>query len=727
MQEHAAALVIDGELVGAVEEEKLARDRHYGWRAPDRPPFVTPTVDPTICIEEVLCRRSIRWLLAEHGLTLDDVDLIAINGLHGRFRQAFSLLDAERALPTLRAGRVVYVPHHLAHAASAYRLSGHDGGWVFTMDGRGDRETAAIFEVVEHELVPRVTVLSLTDRSIGGVYEGVTRVLGFGSHGQGSLMALAGFGEATEDFRGVLEVTTCGEVHVHESAVDDRFESVRRAFDEPMRREHFNLAASVQAALEQSAVHLLGSATEGRRVDQLALAGGVALNCQMNDQLRRTFDVASVFAQPGANDGGTAVGAAAEALWRFGEVPRLTPLRTESLGPHYDDATIKEVLDQHGVPHERVDDVPQAVADRIANGQVVAWFQGALEFGPRALGTRSLVADPRSAEVKDRLNAIKQRQDWRPFGPSVLAGHEGDWFEAPLDSPFMLFTLRVKAAQRQRIPAVMHVDGSTRPQVVHADVLPAYHAMITAFYERTHVPMVVNTSFNRRGEAIVCSPEDALAAFWGLRADALAIGSFIVEHPAPLLIGRPAHPIGPLQKPRRTRHEPAAILHSSDQLRHDRIAGTPGAYRRTLNDIASANARGFGQTVRVAVADQSRKDLAGLVLIAAEFGAELVFALAPPREHHHGITRNGWVSAESAIGSLKPALRLAAKRDVAVRLEGFPLCALPLAVRVLQRRSEERLMAHAPLPCRRCALLDGCPTIPQSILEIFGTRWLRPV
>ena len=727
MQEHSAALVIDGELVGAVEEEKLARERHYGWRSPGRPPFVTPTVDPTICLEEVLCRRSVRWLLAEHGLTLDDVDLIAVNGLHGRFRRGFSLVDADAPLPTLRAGRVVYVPHHLAHAASAYRLSENKGGWVLTIDGRGDRETAGVFEVVGGALEPRRTVLSLTDRSIGGVYEGVTRVLGFGSHGQGSLMALAGFGDASMDFSEILHVSNDGHVTVHESGVDERFAPYRRSYDEPLTEAHYDLAASVQAALEATAVQLVHSVTGQDRLSSLALAGGVALNCHMNDLLRREFEVESVFAQPGANDGGTSVGAAAEALWWSSGLERLSPMRTASLGPRFDDATILDVLDRYGVPHQRVDSIATEAASRIADGQVVAWFQGALEFGPRALGARSLLADPRSARAKVRLNAIKSRQDWRPFGPSVLAGFEHEWFEQPLDSPFMLFTLRVLGAQRHRIPAVMHVDGTTRPQLVHSDALPAYHELIKEFHQLTDVPMIVNTSFNRRGEAIVATPEDALASFWELRADALAIGPFIIEHPSPLALGRPNPPMGPLQGPPRRRALPArTLLHSSHEPTHDQITGAPGSFRRTLGALHREKTRGATATIHVPVRSQSRKELAGLIIIAADANARVRFSLAPPLEHQHGVETRGWSGAELALQRVGPALRLATKRGVEAELDGFPICALSEPLRALQPPTTQRLAAVAPLPCRRCSLRSVCPMVSAATLEVLGSSWLHP-
>ena len=530
-QEHAAALVVDGRLVGAVEEEKLVRVRHFGWQPRNGPRFRNLGVDPTLTLEQVLCRRSIRVLLAEAGLTLDDVDVIALNGLPSRYRRALPILDPDAPIPALRAGRVLALPHHLCHAASAYRASGFDAAWVLTVDGRGDRETAALFRADGDAITPQETALSLTDRSIGGVYETVTRLLGFGSHGQGSVMALAAFGTPSDAMRPFLSATDWDDLSVHEHGIAEAFADRARAPDDPLGQAQYDLAASLQAALEDTLLTLARDGVGAGAVDALCLAGGVTLNCRANNRLRLALGTERVFAQPGANDAGTALGAALEAAARLTDT-RVAPMRHAAIGPAFDEADIAAALARAGVAWTRPDDVAEAVAERIAAGQVVCWFQGRLEFGPRALGSRSIVADPRDPAIKDRVNGIKRREPWRPFGPSILAGHEAEWFEDGFDAPFMLFTLPVREAKRAAVPAVVHVDGTTRPQSVHAAELPEYHRMIAAFHARTGVPMVLNTSFNRRGEPIVCTPADALASFAGLGADALAIGPFIVERGA---------------------------------------------------------------------------------------------------------------------------------------------------------------------------------------------------
>lgn len=533
MAEHAAVLLKNGELVGAVEEEKLVRVRHFGRRLPGRPDFVTPAVDPTLLIEEALCHRSVQALLGDAGITLDDLDTIAVNGLHGRYRHAFSHLTGDEPLPVLASGRLVSVPHHLCHAASAYRVAGVEDAWIFTVDGRGDRETAAVFRAEGGQIKDVATLLSLDDQSVGGVYQTVTEELGFGSFGQGSLMALAGFGQPTVDLSRYLSAKSAEDYSVHETGLREASKDCRRGYDDPIEARHHDLAASIQAALETFALAVVGSTVGTPPIDALCLAGGVTLNCHMNRELKDALQPASMFVQPAANDGGTALGAAAEA-WALGhDGQNLAEMTHAQWGPAFEDDAIERALRRSGLAYSRPEDVAQATAMRLAGSrQIVAWFQDRLEFGPRALGGRSLIADPRDPATSDRLNRLKQRQAWRPFAPSILAGHETEWFDGGFDSRFMLFTLPVAEDKRELVPAIVHVDGTSRPQVVHPDTHPVYHRMISAFYAMTGVPLVVDTSFNRRGEPIVHSPEDALDAFVELGADAMAIGAFIVEHPS---------------------------------------------------------------------------------------------------------------------------------------------------------------------------------------------------
>ncbi|MDP3542207.1 MAG: carbamoyltransferase C-terminal domain-containing protein [Elusimicrobiota bacterium] len=517
MQEHAAALLEDGRVAGAVEEERLSRMRHHGRAGP------TLAADPTLCLEEVLCRRAAGALLSERGLTLDDMDVIAVNGVPARYRRAFRADDDSESVPVLRAGRVVYVPHHLSHAASAWRLSGQTDSWVLSVDGRGDRETAAVFRGRRGRLRRVSEILSLTDRSIGGVYETVTRLLGFGAHGQGSVMALASFGNPVYDLAPFLSRRGRGDYMIHERGLAARFRSLARAPGGALTRGHKNLAASLQAALEALILGMLKDAGVPRGA-ALCLAGGVALNCRLNERIRRSFKPRSMFVVPAANDAGTALGAALEAAGAAATLPHA------ALGPSFSEEEARAALESEGLVFERSASLAADAAALLAGGEIVCWFQGRAEFGPRALGSRSILADPRRADMHARVNRLKDREAWRPFGPSVLAGRESEWFEDGFDSRFMLFARRLKKGRDARVPAVAHVDGTSRPQSVHAAAAPLYHALLSEFEARTGVPMLLNTSFNRRGEPIVCSPADAVRAFLGMPgAGVLALGPFLAR------------------------------------------------------------------------------------------------------------------------------------------------------------------------------------------------------
>ncbi|OGR76325.1 MAG: hypothetical protein A2X40_11115 [Elusimicrobia bacterium GWC2_65_9] len=530
MQEHSAALLDGGSVAGAVEEERLSRVRHHGWKSSTRP-GATIASDPTLCLEEVLCRRSIAALLSPRRLSLDDMDVLAVNGIPARYRRAYSPLDSRKPIPALRAGRVVYLSHHLCHAASAWRLSGQKESWILSVDGRCDRETAAVFKAARGRIRQVRDILSLSDRSIGGVYETVTRLLGFGSHGQGSVMALASFGKPSLDFSRFLSFRALDDYRVHERGLTERFALWARRPGAPLARRHKDLAASLQAALEGFMSALLKDSGVARG-EGLCLSGGVALNCRMNALIRRVLRPKAMFVSQAANDAGTALGAALEAAAVLG-FPAAKLLGHSYLGPEFTQREAEAALKHAGLDYRRTGSVACETARLLAKGGVVCWCQGRMEFGPRALGARSILADPRQVEMHARVNRIKDRESWRPFGPSILAGREKDWFKGAFDSRFMLFALPFRSGRAKQVPAVAHVDGTSRPQSVHRDASPLYHALITEFHKLTGVPLLLNTSFNRRGEPIVCTPEDAVECFLGMPdADALVLGPFIARRPA---------------------------------------------------------------------------------------------------------------------------------------------------------------------------------------------------
>jgi predicted NodU family carbamoyl transferase len=249
----------------------------------------------------------------------------------------------------------------------------------------------------------------------------------------------------------------------------------------------------------------------------------------MNQVVREYFDTPEIFVQPAAHDSGTSLGAALEAHFEITGEAQPTRMEHALLGPSYSNERIARTLKSFGLALDQRSDIASEVGDLIADGKVVCWFQDGLEFGPRALGARSILSDPRYQETKDKMNTMKGRQWWRPLGPSILAGHEADWFEQPMHSPFMLFTLPVREDKKEQVPAILHLDGTSRPQSVSKSTHPKYHRAISQFYKNTGVPMVVNTSFNTAFEPIVNTPEDAISTFLQLGADFLAIGDFLVS------------------------------------------------------------------------------------------------------------------------------------------------------------------------------------------------------
>jgi predicted NodU family carbamoyl transferase/ferredoxin len=528
LMEHAAALLIDGKLVAGIEEERLARVRHYTFQHPERP-GASLSSEACMRLEDAWPQRSITAVLEAAGLTMDDVDVVAINGIPARAIHSFAGGSNWRPPPVLRANSVVFVPHHMSHAASVYGLSGFPDAWILSVDGRGDYETATVWRAEGHELEIIDAVPWLPDRSFGGVYETATRVLGFGSHGQGSTMALAALGEPTIDVSECMGYADDGTLMLSEWAAERRFAPYQRGRDDELTDAHKNLAASIQHALETTVSEYLARHVKDLRGQNLGLCGGVALNCRMNGTLRARFEPAQMLVPPGANDAGTAIGAAMIGHRELtGELPRLDLGHTH-IGPAWSDDAIARSLERMRVPFQRLRDVGSQTAELIAAGKIVCWFQGPMEFGPRALGGRSILADPRRAELKPRLNAIKSREPWRPFGPSILAGRQHEWFTHDWDSRFMLFAVDVRPEKREQIPVVVHYDGSTRPQVVHREHHGRYHELLSAFERLTGIPMVINTSFNRGGEPIVCNPAEALRSFAGLGADAIVLGDCLVR------------------------------------------------------------------------------------------------------------------------------------------------------------------------------------------------------
>ena len=435
------------------------------------------------------------------------------------------------------AERWHFVEHHLAHEASAFLASPFDEAAVLTMDGRGERATTS-FGWFDGDTYRRLSQVDLP-HSLGLLYEDFTRYLGFlHSSDEYKVMALASYGEPTyrEAFDDILHVGDDGTYRVGPLDLERRF-GPARVRGGPIEQRHHDIARSLQAALESAVTRLARWLQRETGATRLVMAGGVALNCVMNAVVRDAGLFEEVWVQPAAGDSGTSLGAA---LWidrqQRGADARRWTMHHAYLGPAYDDAEIGRFLAWTGVRHRRVDDIAGETAKLLADDRVIGWFQGRMEFGPRALGARSILASPIHADMQARLNEIKDREDFRPVAPMVLEDKAHQWFvprggdgDARLYAPFMLFVYDVRPECADRIPAVRHVDGTARVQTVAHDQNPLVHDLIRAFERLTGVPVLVNTSFNTRGEPIVCTPRDAVESFWTSPLDALVIGSFILE------------------------------------------------------------------------------------------------------------------------------------------------------------------------------------------------------
>lgn len=423
-----------------------------------------------------------------------------------------------------------FVEHHLAHEASAFLAAPFDDCAVLTMDGRGEQATTSY----GHYRDGRYRRLHQVDlpHSLGLLYEAVTDHLGFlRSSDEYKVMALASYGEPAWAAELSERVRWHGDGNYTIADTD-----WRQLFGEPRPRgaplagRHFDIARSLQLVLEETVLQMARWLHQVTGARHLALAGGVALNCVMNARLRDEGPWEQVWVQPAAGDAGTALGAA---LWVDAEQRGFPRRRWRMdhvfLGPEHGEAEIEDVLRQARLPYRRSADIARDAAALLAQDKVIGWFQHRMEFGPRSLGARSILASPLNARMQAHLNLIKDREDFRPVAPVVPEEEAGDWFENAGSAPFMTFVFRVRPDRAQRIPAVRHVDGTARVQTVRVDQNPTLHALLQAFKERTGVPVLVNTSFNTRGEPIVCTPRDALESFCTTPLDALAIGPFIVD------------------------------------------------------------------------------------------------------------------------------------------------------------------------------------------------------
>jgi carbamoyltransferase len=424
-----------------------------------------------------------------------------------------------------------FVEHHLAHEASAFLAAPFEECAVLTMDGRGELATTS-YGYYQDRRYRRIKQVNIP-HSLGLLYEAVTDYLGFlHSSDEYKVMALASYGKPlfADRFREILQYSGDGDYVVHPAQWVELFGPARERGSE-FTQHHMDIASSLQVVLEETVLQMAQWLYEETGAENLAMAGGVALNCVMNARVRDRGPFKQVWVQPAAGDAGTSLGAA---LWidaRERGFSQRSVWRMDHafLGPQFSDRDIEEFLQQAKVRYRRAADLSSEVAELLMQNKVIGWFQGRMEFGPRALGARSILASPLEASMQQRLNQIKDREDFRPVAPVVLEEQAAEWFVNGAVSPYMTFVYDVRRDKEGKIPAVRHVDGTARIQTINRSQNPAYYDLIQAFGKRSGVPVLINTSFNTRGEPVVCTPRDALESFFTTPLDALAIGSFIVE------------------------------------------------------------------------------------------------------------------------------------------------------------------------------------------------------
>lgn len=577
----AACLLRNGEIVAAAQEERFSRKKHDARFPVNALNYCLAEADIALVQVEQVAFYDKPFLKFER--LLETYHAFAPRGF-ASFRMAMPLWLREKLfqkdllakeLKAIEPGvnwteRLLFSEHHLSHAASAFFPSPFDEALVLTMDGVGEWTTtsAAIGRGNRLEIFKEIHF----PHSLGLLYSAFTYYLGFKvNSGEYKVMGLAPYGEpkyAQTILDHLIDLKPDGSYRLDQSyfdyctgltmtnaKFDALFGAPRRKPEDPLTQREMDIAASLQAVTEEAVLRMTRALHVETGLENLCLAGGVALNCVANGKVLRDGAFKRVWVQPAAGDAGGALGAALAAHHLFREQPRAPStghdrMRGSYLGPVFEQGDIEARLAQAGAKFSVLADAEliDRTAELLASEHVVGWFQGRMEFGPRALGGRSILGDPRSPQMQSVLNLkIKYRESFRPFAPSVLREHIADWFDLDQDSPYMLIVAdvakqhRIEAGAdvglfgidrlkvpRSAIPAVTHVDYSARIQTVHADTNPRYHALIARFHEKTGCPVLINTSFNVRGEPIVCTPEDAFRCLMGTEMDALVIGNCVL-------------------------------------------------------------------------------------------------------------------------------------------------------------------------------------------------------
>lgn len=545
----SACIVKDGELIAGVEEERLNRQKH----SYDTMPLL-----------------SVAWCLTHCNLQVEDVDAVAVGWdiakLYDRHRSKLPFDSDEGYLDILFPKKyfgerrkkipVYFINHHLAHAASTFYLSGLESALVFVIDGQGEDAATTLWEGTSNKL--KQIIAFPVSLSLGYFFELVSSFLGFSTTHAGKTMGLAAYGKSPDIELFTLDKDGYGlaepfNLVADGSELDEQSQlfaywgrRLEHFFGSPNPRNYYfckergkflsdaimgtrepSIAALAQKELERVVLHLVKTYTQRYDQRNLCLSGGVALNCSCNGKVLLSGLVDDMFVQPASHDAGVAIGAALYVANQHNKLKKKRLMRAD-IGPSYEDSEIVDIIRSLDIKARISDNVAHEAADLIARGKTVGWFQGGAEIGPRALGNRSILVDPSSVSLRDKTNNVKGREIWRPLSPSVLREKSTWLLGKGMDIPFMLFGLSVLDQVKSKIPAVVHIDGTARPQTV-ASELGRYHQVISIFEGIRGVPLILNTSFNGPGEPIVCTPYNAIHCFFDRPIDALVMGNCVIE------------------------------------------------------------------------------------------------------------------------------------------------------------------------------------------------------
>lgn len=537
----AAALVMDGKLIAAVEEERFNGLKH------------SPRIIPL---------KSIEYCLKQGNIKPNEIDAIGFGYRHPidyyirSFAENLKVGNLKRGIREMGSFAEYYIglirlfdwlkekgfridgsdklkifffPHHLAHAASAFYCSGFNSSNIITLDGQGEEDSGSIW-IANNEKMKKIKTIS-SNQSLGWVYESVTDLLGFKPHShEGKTMGLSAWGKKKLNYNDYWKITTDG-YYLFPDWKQNLYKKFgpKRDKNEELSDTHRNLALTVQKFTENAGASLAKWAYSKNSSPNIALSGGVALNCDMNSTIWQLPFVKQIFIQPASSDAGTAIGAALEISNRLGE-PASFKMTHAYWGPGFSDNEIETILKEAKLDYSKVDNIDKEVAKLLAKGNIVAWFQGRMEIGPRALGNRSILGHPGLKGMKDKINKeVKHRENWRPFAPSVLDEAGLMYFEKYCTHPFMVLGFNTNKKGLKDLSQTVHVDNTARIQSVVKKDNPLYHSMISEFGKITGIPAVLNTSFNDSEQPLVCTPKEAIKTFFGTGLDCLAIGNFLVK------------------------------------------------------------------------------------------------------------------------------------------------------------------------------------------------------